>query len=144
MWHHTCHTHLRSSTASYLPYPSSFKYCVICVVLPEPVSPTTTTTWFSRMTCEWRGKGVCVFHGRPASGEAHVCLCVCVCCRTKGTLMCVCMFVCMCVCSTDGLAKTQKVCEMAAIGSSQQLYISCFLKCVRDNSFTLMDCLYTN
>jgi len=22
-----------------------------CVVLPEPVSPTTTTTWFSRMTC---------------------------------------------------------------------------------------------
>lgn len=27
--------------------------CVICVVLPEPVSPTTTTTWFSRMT--WQG-----------------------------------------------------------------------------------------
>ena len=25
--------------------------CCTCVVLPEPVSPTTTTTWFSRMTC---------------------------------------------------------------------------------------------
>mmetsp|Transcript_1864 Transcript_1864/g.6913 ORF Transcript_1864/g.6913 Transcript_1864/m.6913 type:complete len:211 (+) Transcript_1864:4677-5309(+) len=26
-------------------------YCVICVVFPLPVSPTTTTIWFSRMTC---------------------------------------------------------------------------------------------
>lgn len=27
-------------------YPASARYCVICVVLPEPVSPTTTRTWF--------------------------------------------------------------------------------------------------
>ncbi len=25
--------------------------CITCVVLPDPVSPTTTTTWFSLMTC---------------------------------------------------------------------------------------------
>mmetsp|Transcript_2574 Transcript_2574/g.10289 ORF Transcript_2574/g.10289 Transcript_2574/m.10289 type:complete len:244 (-) Transcript_2574:678-1409(-) len=30
--------------------PHSCMYCVICVVLPEPVSPTTTTIWFSRTT----------------------------------------------------------------------------------------------
>ena len=32
-------------------YPSSCMYCVICVVFPDPVSPTTTTTLFSRITC---------------------------------------------------------------------------------------------
>ena len=32
-------------------YPSSCMYWVICVVFPEPVSPTTTTMLFSRMTC---------------------------------------------------------------------------------------------
>ena len=28
-------------------YPLSARYCVICVVLPEPVSPITTNTWLS-------------------------------------------------------------------------------------------------
>eukprot|EP00964_Phaeocystis_antarctica_P093833 scaffold60638_cov54-Phaeocystis_antarctica.AAC.4 len=27
--------------------PASAMYCVICVVLPDPVSPMTTSTWFS-------------------------------------------------------------------------------------------------
>eukprot|EP00160_Parvularia_atlantis_P013027 Unigene2682_Nuclearia_a/m.8299 Unigene2682_Nuclearia_a/g.8299 ORF Unigene2682_Nuclearia_a/g.8299 Unigene2682_Nuclearia_a/m.8299 type:complete len:460 (-) Unigene2682_Nuclearia_a:363-1742(-) len=31
--------------------PSSARYCVICVVLPEPVSPMTTSTWFCAMAC---------------------------------------------------------------------------------------------
>ena len=34
----------------YLPYPCSNRYCVNCVVLPDPVSPTTMTTVFSRIT----------------------------------------------------------------------------------------------
>ena len=38
-----------------LQYPASRRYWVICVVLPDPVSPTTMTTWFSRITC--RGGG---------------------------------------------------------------------------------------
>lgn len=32
-----------------VPRPISAQYCVICVVLPEPVSPMTTSTWFSAM-----------------------------------------------------------------------------------------------
>ena len=28
-------------------YPASARYCGICVVFPEPVSPTTTITWCS-------------------------------------------------------------------------------------------------
>mmetsp|Transcript_9073 Transcript_9073/g.22456 ORF Transcript_9073/g.22456 Transcript_9073/m.22456 type:complete len:341 (+) Transcript_9073:2152-3174(+) len=28
-------------------YPTSARYCVICVVLPDPVSPMTTSTWLS-------------------------------------------------------------------------------------------------
>ncbi|KAM9915160.1 hypothetical protein OXX59_010631 [Metschnikowia pulcherrima] len=38
------------SLARLLVYPSSAKNCVICVVLPDPVSPTTTTIWFSAIT----------------------------------------------------------------------------------------------
>ena len=34
----------------YVAYPSSARYCVSCVVLPLPVSPTTTITLFSRIT----------------------------------------------------------------------------------------------
>ena len=32
-------------TIPYLVYPSSCRYCVNCVVFPDPVSPTTITTW---------------------------------------------------------------------------------------------------
>ena len=50
-------SHTRSPMVPYLVYPSSCRYCVICVVLPLPVSPTTTTTWFSRITCRQREEG---------------------------------------------------------------------------------------
>ncbi len=30
-------------------YPAACRYCVICVVFPEPVSATTITTWWCSM-----------------------------------------------------------------------------------------------
>src|SRR5882757_852445 len=34
-----------------MPRPSSRQYCGNCVLLPEPVSPATMSTWFSRSAC---------------------------------------------------------------------------------------------
>ncbi len=35
-----------------LQYPASYRYCGICVVFPEPVSPSTMRIWWSSTACK--------------------------------------------------------------------------------------------
>jgi len=50
-----------------MPRPSSRQYCGNCVLLPEPVSPATMSTWFSRSPCRMASR-------RAEMGRSGSCL----------------------------------------------------------------------
>src|SRR5665647_3728428 len=51
------------------PRPSSRQILGSCVVLPEPVSPATMTTWWSRIAAAIRDHQVVIVAGETGSGK---------------------------------------------------------------------------